>query len=141
MFSNYSEIYPHISSPNVFVINHPIMFLRRPYNPVKLLATPPELGQLVISRDNCKIMLYLQMESLRAEDMAEHHCVRDTVRVSQCEPRHTPPCRESRGTGLQVDLKTTWGSGPTVHRVQTQGQVQSRNGGRINVGITSSLCC
>ena len=47
-------------------------------------------GRVTITADKSTSTAYMELSSLRAEDTAVYYCARDTVRGSQCEPRHKP---------------------------------------------------
>ncbi|KAF5916429.1 hypothetical protein HPG69_006833 [Diceros bicornis minor] len=58
---------------------------------------PTLKSQVSITRDISKNKVCLMLRGWRTEDTAMYYCGKHTVRGSQCEPRHKPPCR--RGSG------------------------------------------
>ncbi|KAK1328186.1 hypothetical protein QTO34_012609 [Cnephaeus nilssonii] len=68
-----------------------IGFIRNKANGHTMQYAASVKGRITISRDDSKSTAYLQMSNLRSEDMAMYYCAGDTVRESQCEPRHKPP--------------------------------------------------
>ncbi|KAL1765602.1 Ig heavy chain V-III region VH26 [Sigmodon hispidus] len=63
---------------------------------------PSLKDRFVITRDNAKSTLYLQMNNVRPEDTATYYCNRYTVKGLHYKPKQKPHCEALRATRGQT---------------------------------------